>query len=141
MRTTIVPERDHPLRQDALNMFRGFPPQFLLDAPRLLSTQTVWRMPDLVHTHQLSVVGEHRLQALEIKFTGTDLLHAEATRLFQSLNRESQHPTAHDRPHHVNEMTAVLGLLQLHGRKHRLRGLRQRATVTGTLVLHQAVQR
>ena len=40
MRTTIVPERDHLLRQDALNMFRAFPLQFLLDAPHLLSIQT-----------------------------------------------------------------------------------------------------
>ena len=40
MRTTIVPERDHLLRRDALNMFRAFPLRFLLDAPHLLSTQT-----------------------------------------------------------------------------------------------------
>ena len=40
MRTTIVPERDHLLRQDALNMSRAFPLQFLLDAPHLLSIQT-----------------------------------------------------------------------------------------------------
>ena len=40
VRTTIVPERDHLLRQDALNMSRAFPLQFLLDAPHLLSIQT-----------------------------------------------------------------------------------------------------
>ena len=86
-------------------------------------------------------MGEHHLLALEIKFIGTDLLHAEATHLFQSLKRESQHPTAHGRPHHKNETTAVLGLLQLHGQRHKLRDLRHQATATGTLVLHQAVQR
>lgn len=39
-RTTIALERDHLLRQDALNISRAFPLQFLLDAPRLLSIQT-----------------------------------------------------------------------------------------------------
>ncbi len=40
MRTIIVQERDHLLRQDALNMSRASLPQFLLDAPHLLSIQT-----------------------------------------------------------------------------------------------------
>ena len=40
MRTIIVPARDHPLRQGALNMSRAPPPQSLLDAPHLLSIQT-----------------------------------------------------------------------------------------------------
>ena len=40
MRTIIVPARDRLLRQDALNMSRAPPPQFLLDAPHLLSIQT-----------------------------------------------------------------------------------------------------
>ena len=87
------------------------------------------------------MVAEHHLLALEIKFIGTDPLRAEATHLFQSLKRENQHPTVHGRPHHMNETTAVLGLLQPHGQTHKLRDLRHQATATATLVLHQAVQR